>query len=255
MKIHYSLILFFISGSLALGLFNNCGASKSGGSSDQASRADITGPSTNGSNERYLSDCNQIPSNSMNLEGPISTFIDAQTNQYVNDVLRLRLNKTPLELISTSSHYLQFFRWKEQTAGARQYNGAPVEMYFQLVNTGEWVQDEPVTVLSRATIQKLIEDNNLGMPPEDFFNGVVIALDGMDLEWDAMTIALYDDSRGTEAINQVDLLLPAFAADPNRYAIDHVPNLANLHPLNVYKNNGMSEAQLYEASRSLCSGF
>lgn len=236
-------------------LFNNCGSSKSG-SATQASRQVPTNPSSPGGAESgWLSNCNQIVTNSVGVAGPVSTYFDPNTNQFLEDLIRLKFNEFPVELITTSNHYIQIFRWQENTPGKPVYNTTPVDIYFILKNTGQQVQANPVQVLSKNSIQKVIQDNNLNITADRFFASVIMVLDGMDLAWDAMTVALYD-APNSAPIDSVDVLLPAFDANPNTYAADHLAtSLRTLHPMWAYKDRGYSDEDFYQFTNELCKGF
>lgn len=246
-----------ISTVLIAGLmfFNNCGSSKSGGSSSQASRSvpnDGPGDTSTGG---WLSNCNVIPANTLDLEGPVSTYYNQSTGTYVADLIRLKFNSIPVELISNNKAYIQIFPWHEDTPGSPVYRQTAVDIYFVLKNSGAQLQTDPVNELSKGTIQNLIQNNNMNITPDRFFESVIMVLDGVDLTWDALTIALYDEPGGT-ATDFVNVLLPAFDADPNIYATDHqATSLRQLHPWWHIKDDGYSEADFFYFSKDLCNGF
>lgn len=248
-RINLVLLLF------AASFLTACGASKSSntnGASRIAPESSFDEYSGGGSG--VYSNCNSIPSNTYGFNGPISSYYDTQAGAYIDDLIRIKFNDEPAELTTTQTHYVEIYRFK----GNHIYNQNPVEIYFQLKGTGEWIQ-EPVTTLSRATIQQVIIDNNLGdrgYTTDNFFDGVIMTLSGMSLEWDAISIYLYDESTGTAPIGSVDALLPAFDANPNSYAVSHPEQtLQNLHPMWIYRNSGFSDLDYYNATFNLCSGF
>lgn len=253
------LIPLFV-GLLSLTSVLGCGASKtSTGGFDLASR-DIPADSDNdGTLDGLLSQCNSIPSNDLDLEGPISVYWDPFQGKFISDLIRLKFNSIPSELISSSTHYIHIFRWSEEVNEDRKVNNVPVEIYFQLKGTGEQINEDPVNVLSKAIVQKMIVDNNLdarGVTVSNFFDRVVMILDGMDLTYDAITIALYNSSVGSGAIDYVEVLLPAFHSNPNDYAKTHDSvALRNLHPMWPHRNSGYSDDEFWYATKELCKGF
>ena len=246
-----------ISTMLIAGLmfFNNCGSSKTGGSTDQASRSVPTDQPGDTSGGGWLSNCNVIPNNNLDLAGPVSTYYDQASGSYIEDLIRLKFNNYPVELISEDNIYIQIFPWQEDSPGNPVYRQTAVDIYFILKNSGAQLQTEPVNELSKGTIQSLIQNNNMNVSPDQFFSSVIMVLDGVDLTWDAITIAIYDTPGGT-ATDYVNILLPAFDADPNIYAIDHpATSLRQLHPWWHIKDDNYSEADFFNFSKDLCNGF
>ncbi|MCB0406571.1 MAG: hypothetical protein KDD34_00125 [Bdellovibrionales bacterium] len=256
MKRQYLILALTLSSTLML--FSNC-SSKSGSSTSASRSVPVDDTSTGSSTNGKLSNCNVIGTNSMSLAGPVSTFYDPNTQQYVEDLIRVKFNGYPVEIISSATHYIQFFRWHEDTPGSPVYNTTAVDIYFLKKGSGQWLQTQPVKQLSKGTIQALIEDNGLdsqGITPNNFFSSVIMVLDGMDLTWDAMTVALYDSSQGTSAIDHINVLLPAFDADPNIYATGHAAlSLRQLHPFWSMKDSNLTEDQYWSAAQNLCLGF
>ncbi len=235
--------------------FNNCGSSKSGGHSDQASRSVPVDSPEDTSSGGYLSNCNIIPANNLDLEGPVSTYYNQATGTYVEDLIRIKFNNYPTELISKDNIYLQIFPWHENSPGNPVYRQTAADIYFILKGSGAQLQAEPVNELSKGTIQSLIQENNMSITPSQFFSSVIMVLDGIDLTWDAITIAIYNTPGGT-ATDYVNILLPAFDADPNVYATGHLASsLRQLHPWWHIKGDGYSEADFYNLSKNLCNGF
>jgi hypothetical protein len=239
-----------------LALLTNCGANKVS-KTDGASRTagDTTFDDFDPSASNVYSNCNAIPSNNLGFSGPVSSFFDPQAQAYVDDLIRMKFNTKPQELIDSTTHYVEIYKWKEN----KQYDqSGPVQIYFQLKHDGSWIS-EPVTNLSRATIQSVIVDNNLsaqGYNLDNFFGNVILTLAGMDLQWDAVSIFYYDDSAGDEPIGTIDVLLPAFDANPNEYAKTHpLTALQQLHPMWQYRNSNYDNEDYYYYTNGLCAGF
>lgn len=249
-----SLIAFAIS-------LTACGASKSGSpgvsSNDYASR---NHPGNNGSGEGVsdgpLAECNFIPQNSADIEGRLTTFYHPTSGEFYPEYIRMQLTRVPVEITSTSSHYIQIFRWHADDSGQRQFNSTPVGFYFYRKSTKQYMNTEPINVISKATLQNIITDNGLGsqgVTMTNFFDKFVIVMEGMDLTYDAVLFALYDQNQGSSAYASVDALLPAFSANPNTYAANHTAGiLQQLHPFWSSRNTNYSDEQYRAASMEYC---
>lgn len=253
----YPKILKLIFAISALALLTNCGASKTSKNSDASRLAGspvYDAPPTGTGGSGVYTNCNAIPSNNIGLGGPISSYFDPNAQAYIDDWIRLKFNQRPTQLTSSSTHYIEIYRWKEGGV----YNRTPVSISFQLKGSGQELQ-QTTQVLSRATVQNMIVDNGLdrfGYTTDNFYDGVIMILKGMDLEWDAITIYYYDDSESSDPIDSVDVLLPAFDANPNSYATTHPDtDLQMLHPMYQYRNSGFDDLDYYNATFQLCAGF
>ena len=239
-----------------------CGASKKAvedGSSTGASR-DLPGTlNTNGTVVAddgtlvgYYALCNNFSNNS--VQGVLTTYRDPVTNQYYSDVIRMELKSVPTTLKTGNDVYLQIFKWQEDIPGQPVTDPQPVSMYFQY-NNGTWLNDSPITSISKTQIENLISANNLddlGITVNNFLDNVMIALTGMDIQYDAIMVNAYDNSLGSGATDSVNALLPAFAADPNIYAEDHASSLQQLHPNYDIRNSGKNEYEFYQETTGLC---
>lgn len=217
--------------------------------------------SSDNSSQGPLADCNQVDGLEFGLKGATSTYYDPTSNSYILDLIRFKLNEVPNEIATTDTHYMQIFAWyPTDNYGNRAYSSA-VRMYFMLHGTGEIInQNKPVTTLSRNSIQQMIVDYNLSKKGitdvETFFDAVVIHLQGMDMTYDAMTIALYDANQGQDAYGRIDSLLPAFSANPNTYMASHpTVSLQELHPNFARRFSGMSDQAYLNITDNFCKEF
>ncbi|MCB9026064.1 MAG: hypothetical protein H6625_07095 [Bdellovibrionaceae bacterium] len=237
-------------------LMSACGASKKSthSSGELASRGT---PNTDGSDidplsaVEYYALCNSFSGFSLN--GSVTTYLNPVTNVYEWDYIRMELKDVPSQIESTKSFYIQFFRWQEDTPGSPYYNSTPVSIYFQFKD-GRWLNDKPINSLSSNTIENIISANNLANTTvSNFFDNVVLILSGMSLEYDALMINTYDEASGTTALTTTNVLLPAFAADPNIYAETHsATSLQQLHPNFNIKDSGMNQWQYFQETQNLC---
>lgn len=232
-----------------------CGASKKSNSSmsstDISSRGTDPITDDNLTPVGFYSHCNSF--STTHLSGVVTTFLNPMTNQYIWDYIRLKIKTAPTQLKSNDNFYIQAFRWSEDTPGSPYVNSTPVGMYFQSQD-GKWLNNELITSISKSTIEKLINDNNLANTTiNNFLSKVIIVMVGMDLQYDAVMLNTYDSSTGNEALTTTNVLLPAFAADPNIYAETHAPNLVALHPNYNIKDSGYTEWQFYQETQGLCN--
>jgi hypothetical protein len=239
-------------------LVSACGASKesnNSGSSDNSSRdtTDDTDDTDDDSNSKvnYYSNCNSF--SDLNLNGVVTTYLNPFTNLYEWEYIRMEIKEIPSEIENSDNFYLQIFRWSEDTPNSPYINKTPVGIYFQHED-GRWLNSTLIDSISKENIEKIISDNALtDTTLKNFFSKVTLILAGMDLKYDAIMINSYDSSVGTDALTSTDILLPAFAADPNIYAETHSPNLVKIHPNYDTRKNGYSEWQYYQETLGLCN--
>jgi len=210
--------------------------------------------STTGSTIGFYATCNKFSGNS--VDGVLTSYFNPISNAFVSNMIRLELKSWPAGLTDGADVYLQIFRWQEDTPGKPVTNQQPVGMYFQL-DDGTWLNDNPINSISKSQIETMISKNNLdsqNVTASNFLQKVLVVMVGMDLQYDAIMINTYDQSQGSSAIDTVNVLLPAFAADPNIYAATHsAASLQQLHPNYDIRNNGFQEYDYYLESQKLCN--
>ncbi len=207
-----------------------------------------------------LADCNSFSRGDLGLTGALTSFYNPQTNSYIIDFIRLALTQVPDNIKSDSNHYLQFFRWSIQGANTRTVNPTAAPIYFQFKRTGAYLNSgSPETRISKNVIDSLISRNNLlqyNINPNNFFDNVIIVLDGMDLVYNGISFALYNSASGTSATASFDVLIPAFLANPNAYAVQHSSaTLHQLHPNWSVRTSGLSDGGYRDRANGLCSGI
>lgn len=100
------------------------------------------------------------------------------------------------------------------------------------------------------------QGSNSGITLNNFFDAHILILVGMDLQYDAMSVALYDHTQGADSIGWVDVLLPAFYANPNDYIATHsAVSLQQLHPNYNYRNGGYSDQDYMNFTDNFCREF
>lgn len=204
-----------------------------------------------------MTECNSFDSTSIRLSGKVTTY-------YYNDVLkedmiRLRLTGIPDVFSTKSTVYIQMFRWKmkrDPTTGLELEGQTELDsvnpVMFNVESGGGSVtpiaSDKKDFYLSDVTA--LRKANSIpGTTALDFFSNTTFVLRGLDYSWSALKIVVYD---GTTVVGQADLLLPAFQANPNRYASSHASLLEQMHPFWAQKNQSYTESDWSGRARSLC---
>jgi hypothetical protein len=193
--------------------------------------------------------CNMFDSSSFTLSGRVSSYIDIN-NQLQEDRSRIRISNMSAKFDQTSTVYFQIFRWKAEGTDPVQLDSNPVTFTIESAGAAGIALSDPMTSLSSAAIAKIRTDKGIyGTSMMDFFNNTVIAVQGVDYNWDALKLVVYD---GATVLGQVDFLLPVFAANPNVYATDHAPVLQKLHPLWSDRGLTLTEAQWQQRTQSFC---
>jgi hypothetical protein len=203
-------------------------------------------------------ECNQI--NGTGLTGYLSSFWNPQSQSYVDDLARLRFTSVPVGLTTTGTQYMQIIRWHiNDSNGTRVFQTSPVGIIFIVRQTGEYLNGSaPVTQISKATINNAISTFSLssrGITTDNFFQHIMMVVNGITNTDDALAFAFYDSSAGPQAQTQVYALLAPYLADPYKYRQQHPwPNLYDLHPLNSM-SPGLNEADYVAAANNFCTGF
>lgn len=197
--------------------FIGCGASKTENSSNEfESRAPGALVATQ-SSDRAFAYCNTRQS----ISGQFSTILKSyqDSSGRINyQFMNMKFSKVPNDFKDFPS-FLEIWRWQKNSQG-KKYIDSAVPVYFKLVDTSTGVDltsymyflrwQELNTIASKLGISK----------PEDFFQRVRLFLDLRDPQgqFDAINVVYYDQAGST--IDQLDMLLPIFDADPKIYAND-----------------------------------
>ncbi|MCB0349815.1 MAG: hypothetical protein KDD38_01450 [Bdellovibrionales bacterium] len=247
------LTLFAAVGLLTL-LLTGCGASKTSNFVETSRGVD---PGVNYGNNYLLGECNRVKMPTMSLTGQIGTYYDALTMKYSADKLTLNLTSVPAEIYTSSTLQFKFYRWFERVGGSKQLNTLPVRFQFFDKLTGTKTPANGVDNLSKATMnaaRAAFGSSWLNVKTNEFFERTQILLTGVDMQYDAITIAMYDTSSGqNSAVSQGDILLPPFYSNPNVYRqITPVPNLYNLHPNIALTGSNSSERDYHQLIEDIC---
>jgi hypothetical protein len=234
-----------------------CGSSKSVSSDissgDYASR---NNPGTQTSDSGLLAECNFIPENTSNIEGRMTTYYDPTTGAFDSTHVRLKFDRVPLNILTGNNIYIQIFRWYADANGKKTFNSQATGFYFQLRSGKQYLNASPLKTISKATLQNIITDKGLaaqGVTMNNFFEKVLLILEGVDMTYDGLSFAVYDSNKGSSALAAHDALIPAFSANPNTYALNHEASvLQSLHPFWSSRSSGWSDDQYRQASMNYC---
>ena len=205
--------------------------------------------------EKFLIECNEF--NEGQWSGKTSTYSSPLTGQVRADYVRLSLKEVPSEFLS-SNHYLRMRLWRMGDFGKKVYRPQPVSMFFVSKLSGAYLQkNNPVDHLSKFLIERVIRDNSLEGQITNFLQDHLIILTGVDLEYNVLQIALFDESQENRApLAWIDSLIPAFFADPKDYNTDtKAESLRELHPYYDQQNNGWTRAEYARQALHMCEGF
>lgn len=250
----------FIFSLLIIYFTLGCGASKVPNSLSSSSRINPAVPPTSGNTTNYFAECNHFaPQNNVSASGYLSTYYNP-AGQYVSSYINFKFSNPPAEIINSDDYHLKIYTWRIDTNGQRQTNNTPVNMYLIQRGTGAISTLQPINTLSKSIISGIISDrglSNYGISTNNFFSRHNIVLTGIDLNYDAILIALYKEENGTtNAVGSIDVLVPAFEANPQKYK-DKNPYSAlyNLHPhiskIGLYSN----DKEYFTLSEQICQSF
>lgn len=213
-------------------LVTSCGSRKTSGSEELASRSVVTEDQNN------WALCNM--SESKNFKMNLKVVTDSK-NQVNPNQIYVKLGKVQAAFADTTGS-LYFWRWKSyQLNGVDQSEMDPTPLYFQIItlNSGfEKILVDWKNSLKWGDISKIAYDMGYSTP-EQFFANVIVKVDlkSNGLDYDALKISIHD-TETTKLISHLNMLIPAFAANPNDYATEpdglspRAQILKDLHPFN-----------------------
>lgn len=192
-------------------------------------------PGTNAA-QTQNAECNAFDMKDIRMQGKVTTYY--QNSQIQEDKVRLRITGLADHFDTTSTVYFQFFRWKASTANQAEIDNAALsfKLHKGSTNTSE-ISTEVLTSLNSAKLASIRTSVGMtGSSSLDFFSQNTIVISGVDYNWQALKIVLYD---GDTVLGQTDLLLPVFSANPNTYAANHALLLSELHPFWAQRTQAM----------------
>jgi len=237
---------------LTAAFLSACGSSKNGNSFSSTGVTYLPGATNS-----KLAECVRIGASSTGLAGQIGTYYDPLSHVYRSDYTNVNLTATPSTIFTSSTVTIYFMRWSEKSAGNRVNNSVYTRFYFVDKLTGQTYPNG--TTLDRITKANLEQARTYfawtsSVTLEQFFQRASLVLTGVDMNYDAITIALLDSSFSSAAYAQVDVLLPPVYSNPVTYqARNPVPDLYTLHPNYASIASNASENDFYQMAQVICS--
>lgn len=191
-------------------------------------------------------------SRDIRLTGKVTTHYYNNTLQ--EDKIRLRITALSDRFDNSSNVIIKLFRWKASgnsgQAGTVDLDQTPLDFIVEKGTNGSVAISNSMNSINISTVNQLRQSNSIsGTTAAEFFNQTVLVVSGVDYNWDALKIVLYD---GSSAIGSADLLLPVFAANPNTYASSHPNVLAQLHPFWSTRTQSLTESGWGSRAQSNC---
>ena len=230
-------MLALLIGALAL---SGCGAkiTKSGNSAELASRT---------VNDAGAS-CNSFSASSSKLSGKIKVYVDPFGSART-DMMHLKITGIDANFDSNNKYVLKMFRWKASMDSSPYIDQNALD--FAIFRNGNQLSSakDSINVTDLKNIQ-----SQYGVPgttSSEFFRNTDIVVYDTDLTWDVLKLVIYENVSTSQSnvVAEVDVLMPAFSADPKIYAEDHPYSLQVLHPFYYDQNEDMDFAA---AAQSFC---
>ncbi|KYG70096.1 hypothetical protein [Bdellovibrio bacteriovorus] len=233
----------------ATALLTACGSSNTAGSSDFSSRVVDTGTSSSTKSVAY---CNQRSAN--DITAKLKAYTD-NSNYVRMDFVYARLTSLPATFKSDSS-YISMWKWLANSSGSTQLDNTPLQFIIVHPTTGQaltgWMKTMRWSDVATVASALGVTD------PQTFFSAVNILVDLKDTqgEYDVLKVTNYDLSTN-KSLNALDILLPAFYANPADYALESTGTaragvLKNLHPFASYLNQGYTTSQFVSMANNYC---
>jgi hypothetical protein len=227
-----------------LALMTACGQGKDA-STDFSSRVTTTSTTTATSTN---ASCNQKTQDG--LTAKLMVYADS-TGTVRNDYMKLKITEISSDFASGS--FLEFFRWQANPNSALYLDPTPVQARFETLSGQILTQFSPVIYWGQVSQMAL----NSGMiTPNQFLQNVRLVIDIRDpgAQYDALKIAMYNSANAVTV--NMDMLMPAFAANPADYAVDNgtvrSPTLQALHPFAGQTASTTSTAQFLSTLNGYC---
>jgi len=227
------------------------------GSFDSSSRIDSEGVDSGSSSltSDEILECSPFYNSNMEVRGIFRTFRRPDTGASINDYMYLNLAQWPAEISASNDHFMQFFRITGDN-GFREVNPASAPIFFIHKGTGQILNEaNPVSNISKAVFDNMINQFGLassGVTSSNFLSSFAPVLKNISLEYDAIIMAIYDQTNNNQVVGSIDVLLPAFHANPNTYANTHVDFLNRMHPLYDRRNSGLIDIGFKSEGERLC---
>ncbi|MCM2281354.1 MAG: hypothetical protein NDI61_05845 [Bdellovibrionaceae bacterium] len=194
--------------------------------------------------------CSYFASTTTTLDGAIQTYVLPDGTDSP-DMMRVRINGITNEFQANTKYVLKFFRAEAMADNTVRIDPTPLEVRFEADN-GLMISGymNNVSMVDITNMQRAY--SLTGSTANDFFRQTDILISNVDLRWDVLMIALYENTSSTESrlVGDVAMLMPEFTADPNVYMTDHPQILHALHPF--YNSRTSTTANFADLARAYC---
>jgi hypothetical protein len=214
--------------------------------SDGGGTSTTTGGTTSGT---AIAQCNVFDSNTSDrIAGRATTYFFNGAQQ--EDKTRLRISTLPALFDGNSGVTIKFFRWNASATGATNLDATPLSFTIEKGTTDTQSISNAMTSISKADVDSLRSSGSVsGTTSQQFFNNTIFVISGTDYTWDTLKVVVYN---GTSVLASTDMLLPAIAANPNKYATNHPAVLNALHPFYSQRTDNITDADWQTRANTLC---
>ncbi len=202
----------------------------------------------------FPSNCNQFSSTSPNLMGKVKVFSDSWGHVNPN-FMRLRFTSMPTNFENNDHIFIELYLWGVSPSGTIVQ--APHPAQFRL--------EDPTNYAPRSGYFGWDSGNNTnvgfnrqaiytasGTQSATSLTSFNILINGTTADYQVLRVVHTDTSTNPATQQYVDLLLPAFEANPNTYAGNHATVLNPLHPLYGRRTEGWTSAQYQTFTQPYC---
>jgi len=235
---------------IAIATLIGCGKSKTSdgfGNSDSASNVI---PNTNDT----LALCSQDVAANTELKVRVMQFVD-QYGQARPDYVRIQFLKVPSGW-SGSNWNLNIKRWAVSPDNKSSMDETALYYKFErkMASGFQSMSDYAYQVFNYSEVEKMAKYAEID--EANFFSqsSILVNLKGDSSSFQALRIQFSEGDAAGAVETYVDVLIPAFQADPAKYNADvrHPHTLQVLHPLKDKLGEAWSQSQYYDFTRSFC---
>ncbi|MDX9731929.1 MAG: hypothetical protein RBT63_09175 [Bdellovibrionales bacterium] len=192
-------------------------------------------------------ECLPFDSTSTRLGGRVTTYYYNGVLQ--EDKVRVRITSLVEAFDSNAAYQIQMFRWRS-TGGVTEIDSTPLQFYFEKGAGSASAISSTLTSMNATALANIRTQNSLGgSTAVDLFSKTTLVVNGVDYNWHALKIVVYN---GTDVVGESNFLLLVIQANPNRYAQTHDAVLNGLHPYWSQRTLVLSESDWASRSRSYC---
>jgi hypothetical protein len=194
-------------------------------------------------------ECNVFDSTASRLQGKVTTYY--WNGEFIGDRVRLRLTALDEAFAKDSNVYVRFFRWKVVNGGEAQLDSKPLQFVIERGTSSSYPISGPMTSVSQIEVDMFKDKAGLSASAsvQEFFDNVTLQVSGVDYSWQAMKAVIY---RGEAVLGQADFLIPAYTANPNKYAQTHPQVLNSIHPFWSQRSMNLSDKEWVNRAKSYC---